>query len=211
MQVSLAPPPSTEIFYPSSDGKPVAEAYAHFYALLVTLEVLKQYLRHQRATVLGNQFLYYAQGFPKLRVAPDVMVIFNVEPGGRDNYKTWEEQQVPAVVFEITSKGTKNEDIVKKKELYEGLGVLEYWLFDPKGEWIKGQLRGYRLQGEAYQLIADSRSEVLRLRLQVEGTLLGFYREDTGAKLMMPQELADALEGVLKARKPGKKLSRDKL
>jgi hypothetical protein len=71
----------------------VAETYLHFYALLVTLEVLRQYLRGRRATVLGNQFLYYAEGFPRLRVAPDVMVIFEVEPGGRDNYKIWEEKQ----------------------------------------------------------------------------------------------------------------------
>jgi len=49
--------------------------------LLTTLEVLRQYLKGRQATVLGNQFLYYAQGFPKLRVAPDVMVIFDVEPG----------------------------------------------------------------------------------------------------------------------------------
>jgi hypothetical protein len=63
----------------------------------LTLEVLKQYLADRQATVLGNQFLYYAEGFPKLRVAPDLMVIFDVAPGGRDNYKIWEEKQVPAV------------------------------------------------------------------------------------------------------------------
>jgi hypothetical protein len=51
----------------------------YFYALLATLEVLKQYLTGQNATALGNQFMYYAEGFPKLRVAPDVMVIFSYE------------------------------------------------------------------------------------------------------------------------------------
>jgi Uncharacterized protein conserved in cyanobacteria len=141
--------PDIDIFYPSSDGKPVAETYLHLYALLVTLEVLTQYLQGRRATVLANQFLYYAEGFPKLRVAPDVMVIFEVEPGGRDNYKIWEEKQVPAVIFEMTSKSTKNEDLTEKKTLYERLGVQEYWLFDPKGEWIKSKLRGYRLQQNA--------------------------------------------------------------
>ncbi|MGB8698923.1 MAG: Uma2 family endonuclease, partial [Thermosynechococcaceae cyanobacterium] len=179
--------------YPSSDGQPVAETYLHLYALLVTLEVLKQYLGGRRATVLGNQFLYYAEGFPRLRVAPDVMVIFDVEPGGRDNYKIWEEHQVPVVVFEITSKRTKNEDLVEKKTLYERLGVQEYWLFDPKREWIKTQLQGYRLQGEDYQPINDGCSKPLQLRLQVEGQLIGFYRQDTGEKLLIPQELADAL------------------
>ena len=75
----------TEPFYPSADGKPVAETYDHLYALLTTLEVFKQYLSGRQATVLADQFLYYAQGYPKLRVAPDVMVIFDVPPGGRDN------------------------------------------------------------------------------------------------------------------------------
>jgi Uma2 family endonuclease len=193
MTASLSHSSSTTLFYPSSDGQPVAETYLHLYALLVTLEVLRQYLRERRATVLGNQFLYYAEGFPRLRVAPDVMVIFEVEPGGRDNYKIWQEHQVPVVVFEMTSKRTKNEDLVEKKTLYERLGIQEYWLFDPKGEWIKTQLQGYRLHGEHYQQITDSRSEPLQLRLQVEGQLIGFYREDTGEKLLMPQELADAL------------------
>lgn len=107
MTATLPVSVESEIFYPSADGQPVAETYDHLYALLTTLEVLKQYLTNRQATVLGNQFLYYAQGFPKLRVAPDVMVIFDVAPGGRDNYKTWEEGQVPTVIFEMTSFGTK--------------------------------------------------------------------------------------------------------
>ena len=172
----------------------MAESYVHLYALLATLEVLRQYLLGRQATVLSNQFLYYAQGFPKLRVAPDVMVIFNIAPGGRDNYKVWEEGQVPVVIFEMTSEGTKNQDTGFKKTLYEQLGVLEYWLFDPKGEWIKEQLQGYRLQGEVYEPITDSRCEPLQLRLQIEGQLIGFYREDTGEKLLIPEELAEALK-----------------
>jgi Uma2 family endonuclease len=64
------------------------------------------------------------------------MVIFNVQPGGRDNYKIWEEGQVPAVIFEITSPSTQSKDDIEKKQLYESLGVAEYWQFDPRGEWI---------------------------------------------------------------------------
>jgi Uma2 family endonuclease len=179
--------------YPSSDGEPVAETYAHLYALLITLEVLRQYVAGRQATVLGNQFMYYAQGFPKLRVAPDVMVIFEVEPGGRDNYKIWEEGQVPAVVFEMTSASTRQQDEVEKKTLYEGLGVQEYWLFDPKGEWIAEQLKGYRLRNEVYEPILDSASEPLGLRLEIDGGLIAFYRQDTGDKLLIPDELAVAL------------------
>ncbi|MBE9112009.1 Uma2 family endonuclease [Nodosilinea sp. LEGE 07298] len=185
--------PQATLTYPSSDGEPVAETYAHLYALLITLEVLRQYLAGRRATVLGNQFLYYAQGFPKLRVAPDVMVIFEVEPGGRDNYKIWKEGRVPSVIFEMTSASTRQQDEVEKKTLYEGLGVQEYWLFDPKGEWIVEQLKGYRLRDEGYEPIVDSCSEPLGLRLQIDGGLIAFYRQDTGEKLLIPDELAVAL------------------
>ena len=83
MTATLPVEKQTEIFYPSADGEPVAETFDHLYALLTTLEVLKQYLANRQATVLGDQFLYYSQGFPRLRVAPDVMVIFDVAPGGK--------------------------------------------------------------------------------------------------------------------------------
>ena len=185
--------PKSEIFYPSSDGEPVAETYDHLYAILTTLEVLRQYLLDRRATVLANQFLYYAEDFPKLRVAPDVMVIYDVESGGRDNYKIWSEKQVPKVIFEITSKGTQDEDKNAKRNLYEALEVQEYWLFDPKGEWIKEKLRGYRLREDTYQLITDSQSEALQLRLAVEGKLIGFYRLDNEQKLLVNDELVEAL------------------
>ncbi|MDA0267955.1 MAG: Uma2 family endonuclease [Cyanobacteria bacterium] len=180
--------------YPSTDGEPVAETFVHLYAMLITLEVLRQYLAGQRATVLSNQFLYYAQGLPRLRVAPDVMVIFDVEPGGRDHYKIWEEGAVPTVIFEMTSEGTQEQDQSFKKTLYEQLEVQEYWLFDPKGDWIPEKLRGYRWQASGYVSITNGISSCLGLRLAVEDTLIGFYRLDTGEKLLIPDELAQALQ-----------------
>jgi len=200
---------TTEPVYPSGDGTPVAETFDHLYVLLITLEVLRQYLAGQRAAVLGNQFLYYAQGFPRLRLAPDVMVIFNVEPGGRDNYKVWEEGQVPSVIFEITSESTRTKDETFKKTLYAQLGVQEYWQFDPKGEWITEQLRGYQLhefihsEGEVepvYESIANGQSQVLKLQLVAEGRLIGFYRLGSGEKLLIPDELAEALQEESQAR-----------
>ena len=190
----------TKLFYPTGDGEPVAETCDHFYVLEIVLEVLRQFLGDRQATVLGNQFLYYAQGFPRLRTAPDVMVIFDVATGGRDNYKIWEEGQVPAVIFEMTSKGTRHQDEGFKKTLYEQLGVQEYWQFDPKGEWIPEQLRGYRLRGEVYEPITDSQSQPLQLRLGVDGKLIAFYRLDTGEKLLIPDELAVALKQQTAAR-----------
>jgi Uma2 family endonuclease len=202
MTAVIFPNAETEpaIVYGSEDGEPLAETYVHLMAIMAILSVLKQYLAtaglsrsvDKPGTVLADQFLYYAQGYPRLRVAPDVMVILNVAAGGRDNYKIWEEGEVPAVVFEITSKGTKDDDENFKRILYEQLEVQEYWQFDPRGEWIEGKLRGYRHDGERYTPILDSRSMVLKLKLQVEGELVAFYREDNGQKLLTPDELADS-------------------
>jgi len=179
------------IHYPSGDGQPVAETFDHLYVMLITIAVLRQYLQHERACVLGNQFLYYAQGLPRLKCAPDVMVIFGVEPGGRDSYKIWEEGEIPRIVFEVTSPSTKKEDDGFKKQLYEQIGIEEYWQFDPKGAWIPEKLRGHRLVGDSYVPIENSQSQSLNLRLAVDGKLIAFYRLDNGEKLLAPDELYD--------------------
>jgi Uma2 family endonuclease len=131
------------------------------------------------------------------------MVIFDIPQQPYDNYKIWETGQVPSVIFEMTSASTQAHDQAKKRELYESIGVQEYWLFDPKGEWIPEKLRGYRRQANlpkndeeslVYEAIADSLSQVLGLRLEVEGSLIGFYRQDNGERLLIPSELFTALQ-----------------
>lgn len=194
---AVFPVETESIVYPTGDGEPLAETFDHLYAILTIIEVLRAYLVGQRATVLGNQFLYYARDYPKLRTAPDVMVIFNVEPGGRDNYKIWEEGEVPAVVFEVTSPATRSQDEGFKKTLYQQMGVREYWQFDPKGEWISDRLRGYRLVGDddqIYVTITDGCCLPLQLRLTVEDKLVVFHRLDNGQRLPLPAERAAVLQ-----------------
>ncbi len=196
MESAIAP----EIIYPVEDGEPLAESYEHLRAIFNIFSALTQYLMGQQALVLSNQFLFYSQGYPKLRVAPDVMVIFDVAPGGRPNYKIWEERQIPRVIFEITSPSTRRQDQGLKYDLYEQLGITEYWLFDPKGEWIPEQLQGYQLHRGTYELIEDNISQVLQLELRIEGQYIGFYRLDNHAKLLAPDELFTAFQGEKQAR-----------
>ncbi|MEE3720023.1 Uma2 family endonuclease [Tumidithrix elongata RA019] len=193
-QSSSLPSPTSEveaeIIYPSSDGEPLAETQQHVLAILMTLMVLRLYLQEQQAVVFADQFLYYIEGKPRARVAPDVMVVFDIEKRLYPNYKIWEGQQTPAIIFEVTSAGTKEVDWNFKKTLYEQLGVTEYWLFDPYGEWVPKQLQGYRLNEDGiYKPIADNCSEVLQLKLQAEEYLIGFYRLDNGEKLQTLEEL----------------------
>lgn len=182
-----------EIIYPCSDGEPLAETQQHVLAILMTLALLRLYLQDQPAVVFADQFLYYIEGNSKARVAPDVMVVFDIEKRLYGNYKIWEGQKTPAIIIEVTSAGTKDTDWNFKKTLYEQLGVTEYWLFDPYGEWIAGQLQGYRLNEDGvYKPIKDNCSDVLQLRLQSEEYLIGFYRLDNGDKLLTPEELYNA-------------------
>ncbi|KAM3115962.1 hypothetical protein [Phormidesmis sp. 146-33] len=55
-------------------------------------------------------------------------------------------------------------------------------------------------QQEQYAPITDGRSEPLQLRLEVDGHLIAFYREDTHEKLPIPSELAQALRQETLAR-----------
>ena len=185
---------ATPIYYPCGDGQPVAETFDHLYAILITIEVLRLYLQHEQACILGNQFLYYEEGSSTKRCAPDVMVIFGVAPGSRDNYKIWEEGQIPRVAFEMTSPSTKKEDEGFKKNLYAEIGISEYWQFDPKGQWIKEKLRGFRLADGQYEPIVNGQSLGLGLRLEVDGKLISFYRLDNGKKLLIPLELHERAE-----------------
>jgi Uma2 family endonuclease len=189
--------PVAEVIYPTSDGEPLAETYDHVQVIFALIAMLEQYLeacfQDRSPILLANQFVYYAPNLPRLRFAPDVAVIFGVAPGSRPNYKIWEEGVVPQVIFEITSAGTRREDQTVKKDLYEKLGVLEYWLFDPQAEWIPEQLRGYQLAGETYQPILDGYSQVLGLELKPDDRRLACYRRDTGEKLLDSRGLAAQL------------------
>jgi hypothetical protein len=66
----------------------------------------------------------------------------------------------------------------------------DYWLFDPKGEWLEGQLEGFRLNGEGYVAIPDCQSQELGLSLSVENKKIALHRLDNGEKLPFPEELA---------------------
>ncbi|NJK35794.1 MAG: Uma2 family endonuclease [Oscillatoriales cyanobacterium SM2_2_1] len=194
MIASIVYSATPDIIYPSSDGEPLAETQQHILAILMTFAMLRLYLQEQQAVVFANQFLYYIEGNPRARVTPDVMVVFDIEKRFYDNYKIWEERRTPTMIFEVTSAGTKETDWNFKKTLYEQLGVTEYWLFDPYGEWITEQLNGHRLNEDGiYKPIPDNLSEVLQLELRAEEHLIGFYRLDNGEKLLTPEELYRAI------------------
>ena len=141
-----------EIVYPESDGKPMAETDEHIQQMFYLIGALKLWFqRRKRVYVAGNNLIYYHQGDPKQRVSPDVYVVKGVEKRLRRVYKLWEEKKVPCVAIEISSKGTKREDLVTKFRLYRDvLRVKEYYVFDPLREYLPGRLKAWWLERGEY-------------------------------------------------------------
>jgi hypothetical protein len=64
---------------------------------------------------------------------------------------TWLEGQPPNAVLEIASPRTWKSDVSWKKGLYLGLGVQEYFLFDPGGDYFQPLLQGFQLEDGVYR------------------------------------------------------------
>ena len=149
--------------------------------------------------VSGNLLIHYERGNRRRHVSPDVFVVLGVPRRRRDYYLLWEEGKGPDLVIELTSPSTRNEDLKKKFALYRDiLGVREYFLFDPKSQYLKPRLQGYRLVDGQYVPIepVEGRlpSEILSLHLEGVGTDLRFYDPTTALWLPREHEIREALE-----------------
>ena len=170
-----------EIYYPESDGKPIGETEYHRDEIYGLIWVLRQRYRDvPDVHVTGNLFFYYVQGNPRCVVCPDVFVVKGVSKHERRTYKLWEEGEVPSLVIEVTSDSTKDEDLHGKKDLYEHLGVEEYILHDPFGEYLRPPLQGFRLENGRYRRIEPAMNGSLLSRT----TGLTFRSLDRGLRLI---------------------------
>src|SRR5438874_6635919 len=91
------------VYYPESDGKPMAETDVHRDEMVYFIEALKHHFRGEEVYVSGNLLLYYEEGNPKKSISPDGLVAFGLSPGQRRIYQTWVEGKAPDLVIELTS------------------------------------------------------------------------------------------------------------
>ena len=187
------------VVYPESDGKPMAESEVHIDELIRLIQTLRDaFADRADVYVVGDLLLYYEEGNPRASVAPDVMVVKGVPKLPRRRiYKLWEEGAPPAVVIEVTSRSTRREDVTKKWQLYTRLGVREYFLYDPLGEYLRPALQGFRLvAGEYVPMETDAEgallSDELGMRLLLQDGRLRLFDRQTGAPLLDPAERAAA-------------------
>lgn len=150
------------IDYPESDGRPMGETDWHIEWTLRLRDMLKLRYRGQKVYVASDLLLYYHEGVPRDFVVPDGFVVLDCEQYPRRVFKTWEEHRVPNVAFEFTSASTRRNDEVFKPRIYAEIGVSEYFIFDPHGEYLTPQLQGNRLVGDQFARIGpDSRGRLL--------------------------------------------------
>jgi Uma2 family endonuclease len=185
------------VHYPERDGKPMGETEFHIAVILYLFAALRQYFRNTENVYAGaDMLLYYEEGNPGACVVPDVFVAKGVGKHKRRTFKIWEEKTPPCVVFEITSRSTRLDDLGNKRALYEMLGVGEYFLFDPLNEYLSPRLQGFRLAGGAYQPVPIEPdgtivSKETGLILKPEGEMLRLIDSGSGSAMPTMDEIAE--------------------
>ena len=203
--------PPAAVEYPCSDGQPMAESEVHARCMMYAAAALRRHFqKHAQGDVYvsSNHFIYYERGNPRAVVAPDVYVVIGAPAHLRDSYLLWNEPKGPDFVLETTSKSTRHEDLGRKREVYAALGVKEYFLYDPRYEYLAPPLQGFTLEDGRYRPLpamtvlpgrgVAMRSEVLGLELRDrrEEQMLRLRDPATGRDLLTYDELDEAHEAA---------------
>jgi Uma2 family endonuclease len=193
-----------EVYYPETDGKPMAETDRHRDLMIDLLAAARDRFRDaDDVYITGNLLVYFVEGDPTQSVAPDFFAVRGVRKGERRVYKVWAEGKAPEVVIEVTSPKTHREDLGDKRGIYETMGILEYFLFDPEGTHFQPQLRGFRREGGDLRSVPPERapdgglvleSAVLGLRLWGKGGSLRFVDPRSGERVPTPESFIQTAE-----------------
>ena len=200
------------VFYPIDDEEPLAESEHQLFPLTYAHGALTAWFANDPTTWVGaDMFLYYEEGNPRRVVAPDVFVVTGTHKRETRNiFQTWAEGRIPAFILEITAPSSLHNDRVTKFELYQQLGVHEYWLYDPTEEGLLTPfLQGNRLVGGVYQPIPvaetsvagrySGMSEALGLEVHAEADWFRLFDPVAGVYLRNLQESEDALAAEQRA------------
>ncbi len=196
MVSQLERPTTTEIIYPDSDGKPIANNTVQFHWILVIEQNLDWlFAEDPEVFVAGDLFWYPVEGNNKIVNAPDVMVAFGRPKGDRGSYKQWVENNIPPqVVFEILSPGNTSKEMSQKLLFYERYGVEEYYIYDPDTNILEGWLRtDYGL--ESIENIDQWRSPRLGITFDLSSEELIIYRPD-GSQFLSYNEISQQLNNT---------------
>jgi len=196
-----------DVFYPESDGLPMGETELHRDEIVYLIDAFKKRFQAEpNVYVGGNLFLYYRQADPRDVICPDVMVVQGVPKLPlRRTFRLWEEGEAPCLVAEVRSDSTAENDFNSKKALYEGLGIEEYFLYDPLAVRIP-QIQGFRLADDGRYQPVDPEpdgslvSHTTGVTLRLEGQLIRVVETATGQPFLRTPEKDAALARERAAR-----------
>jgi Uma2 family endonuclease len=177
--------------YPSSDGQPMAETELHGDEMTELKLMLRRHFRREadRVYVGCNLFVYYEKGNPRAVFSPDVFVVRGAPQRQYDTYKLWQDGPAPSWIIEVSSKKTQLEDRGNKKAVCEMLGVEEYFLYDPREEYLHPPLQGFRLRRGQYAPIEPDDSGALR----AETLGIAFALDESGLIVLTDAETGERL------------------
>ena len=198
LPISYAPTETADL-YPESNGKPLAETDLHIEAIIQMRSRFRNYYRDiPDVYISGNLMMYYEDGRPPKAVSPDLLISFGVGKKPRRTYKIWEEGKPPDFVVEFSSKGTVQNDLNHKMELYAKLGIPEYFLCDVDRRYLPAPLMGFRLIDGEYVEIAPNADG----GISSETLGLDFHLLDDGFRIYDPEkrEWLETLEEAANSR-----------
>ena len=176
-----------KVRYPSSDGLALMGTGWHEVAIHLIREALNRRFRGRKDVFIASLMaLYYEEHDTRRVLYPDVMVALGEPSTQRGVYNVWEARVVPQFVVEVASAKTKDRDCEFKKEVYERIGVREYWQLDQSGLLLTEALVGYRRQRGRFSRIEPevSASGATIFRSTELGLILRTERHDGGLTMV---------------------------
>lgn len=181
--------PRSAVYYPSSDGKPMAENTKQLRWIVVLYGNLAALFHDARDVFVAADLGWYpVEGFPEICNAPDVLVVFGRPKGDRGSYQQWVEDNVPVtVVFEVLSPGNTVREMFDKAAFYEEHGVEEYYVYDPDSNRLDISVRrGGMLM--PHRQVENFVSPRLGIRFDLSGEEMIVYGPD-GRRFLTFEEL----------------------
>jgi Uma2 family endonuclease len=207
----------TDLVFPDSDGKPMADNTLQFEWIVTIKGNLDAHYADDPNTLVVGDLLWYPDSTnPRISAAPDTMVVFGRPRGYRGSYKQWEEGGVaPQVVFEILSPNNRPAEMHEKFLFYQRHGVEEYYLFDPDHIILEGWLR----LGNQLVAIPNMQGHVsprLKIRFDLSSGDLVIYhangkRFTTFTELVTQRDLAEQAARKAEAGERAAREERDRL
>jgi len=185
--VAMGAEPSVQnapIIYPETDRMGEGELQRLIAELLRPL--LAEFLASRGivAHVGADQFLYFVEGFPTERVAPDIYVLPGVAQSRvQPSWKVWELDAPPSFVLEVVSR-----DVAKDYEdvpvACDRMGVEELIVFDPEAPLAPGRVVRRDLERVRFQLFQRKEGRLARVAAtnddRVESRWLGAWIRAVG-------------------------------